>query len=148
MVSTVARDKNMWDNIFRFQLWPSLTFGHFFESEDSLMQPAPITRGNTRSSRPLALQWLSECRANADGEHSTCHAGGNASWYPTRLLDLSTLDETGRVLLVVTKLLGHASLDRGEYITLSHCWGEWGAKELPVLTTSNIDERENIQHHY
>ena len=64
-----------------------------------------------------------------------------ASWYPTRLLDLSTLGETGRVLLVVTKLLDHASLDQGEYITLSHCWGEWGAKELPVLTTSNIDER-------
>src|SRR6185437_10424840 len=110
-------------------------------SEDSLVQPAPIERSNTRSSRPLALQWLSECRANADGEHSACHAGGNVSWYPTRLLDLSTLDETGRVLLVVTKLLDHASPDRGEYITLSHCWGEWGAKELPVLTTSNIDER-------
>jgi hypothetical protein len=32
-------------------------------------------------------------------------------------------------------------LDRGEYITLSHCWGTWGAKELPVLTKSNIDAR-------
>ena len=26
-------------------------------------------------------------------------------------------------------------------VTLSHCWGLWGAKELPVLDTANEIER-------
>ena len=141
MVSTVTQNQNKhtWETIFRFQLWPSPTFDHFFEVEGSVPL-GPIEKGNTRSSRPMALHWLSECRANADGEHSECQAS-DASWYPTRVLDLSTLEETGRVLLVVTDLLDHSSLHRSEYVTLSHCWGTWGAKELPVLTTSNIDAR-------
>jgi hypothetical protein len=140
MVSTVTQNhnKHTWETIFRFQLWPSPTFDPFFESRRSPLM-GPTERGNTRSSRPMALQWLSECRANADGKHSACQVGGT-SWYPTRLLDLATLEETGRVLLAVTELLDESSL-RGEYITLSHCWGAWGAKELPVLTTSNIDAR-------
>jgi len=141
MVSTVAQNhnKHTWETIFRFQLWPSPIFDSFFKVKDSLTL-GPIGRGNTRSSRPMALQWMSECRANVDGKHSACQTGGT-SWFPTRLLDLSTLEETGRVLLVVTELLDHSWLDRSEYITLSHCWGAWGAKELPVLTTSNIDAR-------
>jgi hypothetical protein len=65
----------------------------------------------------------------------------NPDWYPTRLLDLSMLKDTGRVLLTVAQLLDRSSMKMGEYITLSHCWGTWGAKELPVLTTANIDER-------
>lgn len=88
----------------------------------------------------MALQWLSECRANADGKHFGCQSS-NASWYPTRLLDLSDIEETDRVLLVVSDLLDRSILEQSEYITLSHCWGKWGAKELPVLTLSNIDMR-------
>ena len=87
-----------------------------------------------------AGRWLCNGRANADGEHSECQIS-DASWFPTRLLDLSTLEETGRVPLVVTDLLDHSSLHRSEYVTLRHCWGAWGAKELPVLTQSNIDAR-------
>ena len=141
MVSTATQNhnKHTWETIFRFQLWPSPTFDHFFEVEGSAPL-GPIERGNTRSSRPMALQWLSECRANANGEHSQCQVS-DTSWYPTRLLDLSTLEDTGSVLLVVTELLDHSSLHRSEYVTLSHCWGTWGAKELPVLTESNIDAR-------
>ncbi|MCJ1479180.1 hypothetical protein MMC13_007864 [Lambiella insularis] len=141
IVSTVTQNhnKHTWDTIFRFQLWPSPIFDSFFEVEGTIPL-GPIDRGNTRSSRLMALRWLSECRANLDGEHSECQVS-DASWYPTRLLDLSTLKETGRVLLVVSDQVDHSSLDRSEYITLSHCWGTWGAKELPVLTTSNIDAR-------
>ena len=140
MVSTVAQNhnKHTWDTIFRFQLWPSPTFDPFFEVEGSV--PRGVERGNTCSSRPMALHWLSECRANADGQHSECQFG-DSSWFPTRLLDLSTLQETGRVSLVVTDLLDRSSLDGSDYVTLSHCWGTWGAKELPVLKESNIDVR-------
>ncbi|KAI1330308.1 heterokaryon incompatibility protein-domain-containing protein [Xylariaceae sp. FL0255] len=141
MVSTSAQtyNKYTWETIFRFQLWPSPTFDSFFKINESRL-PDLFERGNTRSSQPLVSQWLSECEANADGGHSACK-GRDASWYPTRLLDLSTRRETGRIMLTVTDLEDHSSLSRGEYITLSHCWGTWGAKELPVLTTSNIDER-------
>ena len=141
LVSTTAQNhnKDTWDTIFRFQLWPSPTFDPFFKVEGSV-PPDPIDRSNTRSSRPMALQWLSECNANVGGEHSGCQ-GSDASWYPTRLLDLSKLEETGRVFLVVTCHLDHSSMDQSEYVTLSHCWGAWGAKELPVLTESNINER-------
>jgi hypothetical protein len=140
MVSTVTpnHNKNTWETIFRFQLWPSPTFDPFFEVEGAVPL-GPIERGNTRSSQPMAWHWLSECRDNAGGEHSECQVSDD-SWRPTRLLDLSTLKKTGRVLLVVTDLLD-SSLDRSEYVTLSHCWGTWGAKELPVLTKSNIDAR-------
>ncbi|KAI8630375.1 HET-domain-containing protein [Xylariaceae sp. FL1651] len=129
MVSTVAQNynKHTQETVFRFQLY--------------YLPLGPIEKGNTRSSRPLALQWMSECRANANGEHSACRVG-DASWYPTRLLDLSALEETGKVFLVVTEILGH-SLLCGEYITLSHCWGTWGTQALPVLTGSNIDARVN-----
>ncbi|KAI1349571.1 HET-domain-containing protein [Xylaria sp. FL0043] len=133
-------NKHTWETIFRFQLWPSPTFDPFFGPKRSLL-PSSADRGNTRSSRPLVSQWMSECRANADGEHSACRRASDAQWYPTRLLDLSGLEETGRVLLTVTDLVDHASLNGSEYITLSHCWGTWGATELPVLKTSNIDER-------
>ena len=141
MVSTVTQNhnKHTWETIFRFQLWPSPTFDPFFKSKTSVPL-GPIERGNTRSSRLLALHWLAECRANIDGEHSECQVR-DAPWYPTRLLDLFTLEETGRVLLAVTDLLDPSSLYGTEYVTLSHCWGAWGAKELPVLTTSNIDAR-------
>lgn len=143
MVSTVAQhyNKHTWETIFRFQVWPSPTFNPFFERKHYPL-PSSAERGNTRSSRPMVAQWLSECRANADGRHSACQVNDtNTTWYPTRLLDLSGLKETGRVLLIVTDLIDHSSLNTSEYITLSHCWGAWGAKELPVLTTSNIDER-------
>lgn len=140
-VSTVAQNhnKHTWQTIFRFQLWPCPTFDPYFKVEGRVPL-SPIERGNTRSSRSMVLHWLSECRANADGEYSGCQLS-DASSYPTRLLDLSTLEETDRVLLVVSELLDHSLLDRSEYITLSYCWGAWGAKELPVLTQSNIDVR-------
>lgn len=141
MVSTVAQNHNKftWETIFRFQLRPSPTFDPLFESESSLL-PSQSERSSTRCSQPMALQWLSECRGNADGEHSACQVG-DPSWSPTRLLDLSGIKDTDRVLLTVTELTNQSSPDRSEYITLSHCWGIWGAKELPVLTTANIDER-------
>ncbi|KAL8692087.1 MAG: hypothetical protein Q9218_002816 [Villophora microphyllina] len=141
IVSTVAQNhnKHTWQTIFRFQLWPSPSFDPYFKVKDHVSLSA-IAKGNTRSSRPMALQWLSECRADANGEHSGCQPS-NVSWYPTRLLDLSTVGETDRVPLVVSELLDRALLNQSEYITLSHCWGTWGAKELPVLTQSNIDVR-------
>ena len=83
MVSTATpnRNKHTWETIFRFQLWPSPLLDRFFEVEGSVPL-GPIERGDTRSSRPMALHWLSECRANADGEHSECQFS-DASWYPT-----------------------------------------------------------------
>jgi hypothetical protein len=135
---TQYHNKHTWETIFRFQLWPSPTFDHFFDFQDTFLL-STMARGNTRSSRPMALQWMSECRANVDGEHTACQNGAG-SWYPTRLLDLSKVKETGRVTLAVTELLDPEVL-KGGYISTSHCWGVWGPKGLPVLKTTNIDER-------
>ena len=152
LVSTVAKEhnQNTWETIFRFQFWPSPGFDGFFEKkkrQDDFPTLAPAAeRGNTRSSKALALHWLSECKANADGEHSACCQVSNVtSWHPTRLLDLSRLEDTGMVFLALTSDVNkpeqQPSSDRGDYITLSHCWGTWGAKELPALKASNMDER-------
>ena len=56
MVSTATQnhDKHTWETIFRFQLWPSPTFDPFFKTEASTT-PGSIEKGNTRSSRLMAL---------------------------------------------------------------------------------------------
>jgi hypothetical protein len=71
MVSTVTQNhnKHTWETIFHFQLWPSPTFDPFFEVEGSVPL-GPIERGNTRSSRPMALHWQGQCRWRAFGVSS------------------------------------------------------------------------------
>ncbi|KAK0662368.1 hypothetical protein DIS24_g2091 [Lasiodiplodia hormozganensis] len=96
--------------------------------------------------------WLKQCLENADGAHDECNNASLAgaqeqssrSHLPTRVLDVETARRTGRLRLVCPEAdldatsMGPADL---RYITLSHCWGQWGAEELPVLTTRNVDER-------
>lgn len=123
LVSTDAKEHNQdtWDTIFRFQFWPSPGFDELFEKRQDFPPLAPAAeRGNTRSSKALALHWLSECKANADGEHSACQVGNVISWHPTRLLDLARLEDTGMVFLVLTSdVPEQSSSDWGEYITKS-----------------------------
>ena len=62
----------------------------------------------------LARSWIETCVS----EHEECKVGTEKGWYPSRLLDLGTLDgETCR--LVETS---NTTID-GPYMTLSHCWG-------------------------
>lgn len=155
----------------RLRLWDSKEYGAFRGSDmDSLAtlaghldlgdrhRPLPQTRAarildyvypipegseqhqmtDSARSQNLAVKWLARCRANSDGTHDQCNqtTGG---YMPTRLLDVE-----GAIKTQSLKLVSRPSPtdDSSEYITLSHCWGEWGTTGLPSLTTENISERE------
>ena len=94
-------------------------------------------------SRRMAVNWLSRCRENQDGMHDACNETDD-TWLPTRLIDVGYALRYDRVRLVTPlKTEGAFETDRS-YITLSHCWGAWGSREIPVLSTKNEDERHRI----
>lgn len=171
-------------NIFRFQLWPCQEFSRYFENDIvgdmqqlSLNTPlAPQEISSTEECWSLAQKWLDRCEKNEDGQHNACNivADNGQVWRPTRLLDLSTMEETGKIWLVSTGIeedeeensvqedraiddeARHADEEKEieesgskedeskesvnyEYMTLSHCWGVWGAERLQTLTKSNVD---------
>ncbi|KAI0552654.1 heterokaryon incompatibility protein-domain-containing protein [Xylaria curta] len=92
------------------------------------------TSGST-ASRTLAINWLQACKANNDGHHSMC-LRKEVNYIPTRLLDVWQAAENG--LLTVVDTEEHNLQARTEYITLSHCWGELGAKTNPLLLDANL----------
>lgn len=59
----------------------------------------------------LGSRWLSTCREY----HPNCSSNNSRNWKPTRLLNIST----DSIELVVTA----KDEIRGDYATLSHCWG-------------------------
>ena len=62
-----------------------------------------------------ATRWLKECQSS----HPECVVPNQSPWYPTRLLDISTVgDDTIR--LVVTADIQ----PKGGYVSLSHRWGD------------------------
>lgn len=65
-------------------------------------------------------------------------------WLPTRLLDVRHAIKTSVLRLVSLKEVSDAFPEEKRYITLSHCWGEWGSKEMPVLTSANERNRHEI----
>lgn len=52
--------------------------------------------------------------------------------------------ECNRVRLVAPSKTETAFESDRSYITLSHCWGAWGPKGIPVLSTENEDKRHDI----
>ena len=94
-------------------------------------------------SRNMAVNWLSRCQKNQDGMHNACNESDD-TWLPTRLLDVRHALRYNRVRLVTPLKTEDAFETDRSYITLSHCWGAWGSKELPVLSTKNEDERHRI----
>ncbi|KAI4117073.1 MAG: hypothetical protein LQ345_002611 [Seirophora villosa] len=91
----------------------------------------------------LVAHWLEKCLKDEDGQHVECNRA-KGSWLPTRLIDVEETSENGALRLVSpVETPGAFEPDR-RYITLSHCWGEWGSKELPVLKIAN--ERDRFDH--
>ena len=136
-------------NFFRMDLWPADTF------KDKFTTPHPIKdnhsaeifrqrQSNTGApaSRALAVSWLARCTANEDGLHRQC-SRKSAEYLPTRLLDVRKSESTSKLRLVDSSVKPELFVDAMEWLTLSHCWGEWGAKNNPILTTANLEERHN-----
>ncbi|CAH0025292.1 unnamed protein product [Clonostachys rhizophaga] len=131
-----------WQPVLRLSLWPKAQFGHHFEHQQHNIQTrgpwdvcADDNTNDAMSTRSLALDWLARCQENANGQHTLCNAQGE--FVPTRLLDVRKALQTGRVCLTLTE-----ALDSCEYVTLSHCWGSWGAEHNPVLLTNNLTARQ------
>ena len=93
------------------------------------------------SSQKMAKEWLDGCLKNEDGQHVDCNTL-EGLWLPTRLLDVRHASETSLLRLVPSKEVSDAFPEEMKtYITLSHCWGDWGSKEMPVLTSANERDR-------
>ncbi|KAL1625309.1 hypothetical protein SLS54_003397 [Diplodia seriata] len=144
--STSPRSHSNYHTYYRMQLWDI----DFLDTNMSIWFPdgrnwfadqgvRDVVEGRTDSvrSKNLAKGWFTRCEENADGTHDECNAF-IAKSRPTRVLDVEHARESSRLRLVCVE---DAPGDR--YITLSHCWGAWGAKELPMLTTANLEERQN-----
>lgn len=132
--------KNYW-NILKLQIWPFSEFDKelFGMTEGKGMERHPTTE--SEQTRDNALEWLKRCQTNEDGKHNQCNNTASRDWLPTRLLDVKSAIETSMVKLVTPLDTPRDFEQEREYITLSHCWGKWGASQLPVLTTGNIAER-------
>ncbi|KAK0669100.1 heterokaryon incompatibility protein-domain-containing protein [Cercophora samala] len=131
--------KNYW-NILKLQIWPSSEFDKtlFGMRDGGGMERHSSTK--SEQTRDNAIEWLKRCQANEDGKHDQCNTA-SADWLPTRLLDVKSAIETSMVKLVMSSDTPDAFILQRQYVTLSHCWGNWGASRLPVLTTGNIVER-------
>lgn len=124
-------------NFLKLKPWHETEFGatRFGVTEKT---PQPYT--GAEQSREQAIQWLSRCQANADGIHSQCNQEMR-DWLPSRLLDVQGTQDTASLKLVIPAENPDLFASDKRYITLSHCWGRWGAVNLPVLNTKNLHER-------
>ncbi|KPM39532.1 hypothetical protein AK830_g7021 [Neonectria ditissima] len=98
-----------------------------------LQKDAQCTSLNTSSNETLDFiqKSLARCRA----EHSACSlAMPNASWYPTRLIQVSQ-DSVNLVESAETDIVG-------SYATLSHCWG--GAEILKLKKGNLSDLKQDV----
>ncbi|KAL8672793.1 MAG: hypothetical protein Q9168_002757 [Polycauliona sp. 1 TL-2023] len=104
-----------------------------------------MSAGSTGSqfSQKLVAQWLARCLSNEDGEHTECNRAGN-HWLPTRLIDVNYSTDNPMLRLVSPAKTPDIFDSDKRFITLSHCWGEWGPKELPVLKLSNECDRFDV----
>jgi hypothetical protein len=72
-------------------------------------------------------RWAQNCLQN----HPGCVPAGattSQSWYPTRLLDLSTVPPTNEE--TVRLVISANNPPKGSYVTLSHCWGDTNIVKL------------------
>ena len=110
---------------------------------DSILFLSPLMSMSSKSSRVLAMSWLSRCCEDADGSHSQCNAGVG-EWLPTRLLDVQAFTSSGSLRLVSTEIKLEDFVNNTRYVTLSHRWGSWGTSGIPVLTKANQVDRYRV----
>ncbi|KAF1982011.1 HET-domain-containing protein [Aulographum hederae CBS 113979] len=77
----------------------------------------------------MAKRWLADCLSY----HPSCSRRYASCWTPTRLVDISDLDGSGDVQLVITD----QDTPNQPYVTLSHCWGLYPQVRL---LESNVEE--------
>ena len=110
--------------------------------ENNSVIPEGDSTGSISSQR-LAKEWLDRCQKNEDGQHGDCNTS-ESTWLPTRLLDVGHASKTSVLRLVSSREVSDAFREDKRYITLSHCWGEWGSRMMPVLTSANERVRHEV----
>ncbi len=128
---------------FRLHLWPTPTFSSHFTIPDGIESRDIFPSTRSPTSRALAAVWLSQCKANKGGKHEECNRR-DRGYLPTRLLDVKYAQKTARLRLIYPALEPASFVEDREWMTLSHCWGEWGAKNNPILTKSNLKKRRKL----
>jgi len=73
----------------------------------------------------LAQRWLNICQTS----HKDCRGDADTTWYPTRLIRVMPRISDSRLVLT------RGRRPRGDYATLSHCWG---SKPIIRLVNANL----------
>ncbi|VUC30194.1 unnamed protein product [Clonostachys rosea] len=142
-----------WQPILQLSMWPKAHFSSHFEAKGNTAAVIPI-RGpwdgcadagtnDSLNTRGLVLGWLDRCMRNTEGLHTLCNRQDRV-FLPTRLLDVRQALERANVRLVCPSERPELFASDGsrDYVTLSHCWGAWGAKENPILKIDNLESRK------
>ncbi len=142
-------ERDTWNfiHVYRMQLWPENTLSHYIEKSlivenDETHQTLNLTHGSSDAppAHALASFWLDRCKRNTGGHHEECNKW-NSNYLPTRLLDVKKFLTTSSLRLTCPGTEPQAFVNDRKYATLSHCWGNWGASEDPVLKRSNLEIR-------
>jgi hypothetical protein len=108
------------------------------DDKQETIAPGPSSSTRSEATVVLARTWLNACERNENGRHELCQS--QAQYLPTRLLDVQSAKETGKLLLVSSSQKD----EMHQYITLSHCWGKYGSEHNPLLRNSNYEERRKV----
>ena len=150
VITNPSRPRDHWNfsHFFRMEAWPAHSFPRHFDLPARIgsggisqlsLELYPSTGSPT--SQVLAISWLSQCRANRAGKHQECNKQ-DRDYLLSRLLDVKYAQETSRLRLVCPALTPAPFAEDREWMTLSHCWGAWGAKKNPILKKSNLEKRQ------
>lgn len=140
-----SRKRGFWNfnHYFKLGLWPTPTYLSNFMIPADLESRKIFPSTQSRTSRALAVSWLSRCKANEGGTHEECNKR-DLGYLPTRLLDVKYAQKTARLRLVCPALDRASFAEGEEWMTLSYCWGTWGAKHNPILTKRNLGKRQKV----
>ena len=140
-----SRERGFWNfnHFFDLRLWPTPTYLSNFMIPADLESRKIFPSTHSPTSRALAVSWLSRCKENEGRNHEECNKR-DLGYLPTRLLDVKYAQKTARLRLVCPALDRASFAEDEEWMTLSHCWGTWGAKNNPMLTKGNLKKRQKV----
>ena len=96
---------------------------------------ARLTEDHTSSGE--SWHFVQECLTRCSESHTQCRTGTKGPWYPTRLLDLRSSDATSKQCRLITT---SAEQPTGDYVTLSHRWGQANISQLTKSTVSAMED--------
>lgn len=96
-----------------------------------LRRRLPDNRATDENSVALMKRWINECTTN----HPKCRLD-EEGFFPTRVLDVGESGKDPSINLVTT----NADIS-GDYVALSHCWGNPSHISISKTESNNLDER-------